>query len=48
MLLVEMEASNCEALQNEPQKLIETLTDLVFNQYNSRFNKELNQKKITI
>ena len=45
MLLVEVEASNCEALQKDPQKLIETLTDLVFNQYISRFNKELEPEK---
>ena len=45
MLLVEIEPSNCEAMVSEPQKLIETLTDLVFNQYNSRFNTELEPEK---
>ena len=45
MLLVEVQANNCEALVHEPQKLIDTLTDLVFNQYNSRYNKELEPEK---
>ena len=45
MLLVEVEASNCEALQKDPQKLIETFNGFSFNQYISRFNKELEPEK---
>lgn len=45
MLLVEVEVSNSESLANDPKKLVETLTDLVFNQYMSRFNKELDPAK---
>ena len=45
MLLVEIHANNCESLQHDPKKLTDTLTDLVFNQYTSRFNKDLPPEK---
>ena len=45
MLLVEVNATNCEALVHDPKKLIDTLTELVYNQYNSRFNTELEPER---
>ncbi len=38
-------SSNNEMLQNDVQRLITTLTELVFTQYNSRFNPELEKEQ---
>ena len=45
MLLVEINATNCDAMAHERKKLIDTLTDVVYNQYNSRFNTELEPER---
>lgn len=45
MLLVEINATNCDAMAHDPKKLIDTLTDVVYNQYNSRFNTELEPER---
>lgn len=41
MLLVEINPTNCEAMEKDPVKLADTLTELVYNQYCSRFNQDL-------
>ena len=41
MLLARLVARNSEVVSNDPQKLIQSLTDVVFLQYQNRFNKEL-------
>lgn len=45
MLLVDVKPTNCEVMEDNPKKLLDTLTELVYNQYNSRFNKELEPEK---
>ncbi len=41
MLLATLEAKNNDAVRNHPEKLVKSLTDIVFLQYQNRFNKEL-------
>jgi preprotein translocase subunit SecA len=43
MLLTTINANNEEAVAHEPDKLVDALTDLVAQQYDARFNKDLPQ-----
>lgn len=41
MLFVEVKPTNCEAMEKDLPKLADTLTELVYNQYCSRFSQDL-------
>jgi len=41
MLLTTLNAKNKEVVQNDPQKLIKSLSEIVYIQYQNRFNKDL-------
>lgn len=45
MLLVEINPTNPEIMEHDATKLLSTLTELVYNQYDSRFNSELEPEK---
>lgn len=45
MLLTEIKPNNTENMAKDSQKLVETLTEVVFNQYNNRFNQDLEPEK---
>ena len=46
MLLCEVEATNEEAMTKDPAKLLESLTELCFNQYQMRLNQDLEKDKL--
>ncbi|MFV0395118.1 MAG: preprotein translocase subunit SecA, partial [Coprobacillaceae bacterium] len=45
MLLTDIKPSNIEAMEDDATKLVETLTEVICNQYNSRFNQDLEPEK---
>lgn len=45
MLLTSATVKNYEAVEHDPEKLVDTLTDFVYRQYNSRFNQDLEPEK---
>ena len=46
MLLAEIEAKNKDVVKNDPKKLLETLTEICFSQYQMRLNKDIDHEKI--
>jgi preprotein translocase subunit SecA len=45
MLLTEIKPHNIDSMENDAKKLVETLSEVVYNQYNNRFNKDLDLEK---
>ena len=46
MLLATMDAKNKDVVKNDPTKLLETLTEICFSQYQMRLNKDIEHEKI--
>lgn len=46
MLLAEIDAKNKDVVKNDPKKLLETLTEICFSQYQMRLNKDIDHAKI--
>lgn len=45
MLLATMDAKNKDVVKNDPTKLLETLTEICFSQYQMRLNKDIEHEK---
>ena len=46
MLLAEIDAKNKDVVKNDSKKLLETLTEICFSQYQMRLNKDIDHAKI--
>lgn len=46
MLLATIDAKNKDVVKNDPTKLLETLTEICFSQYQMRLNKDIEHEKI--
>ena len=46
MLLAEIDAKNKDVVKNDSKKLLETLTEICFSQYQMRLNKDIDRAKI--